>query len=150
MDKPVPGGHEVRGGRGRGGHRRGVGSVARAPRRGKGGGARQGFRKRPLGTAGPRAVLTQREANVARSIRSINRGENHMKRSLFTRARVAAFAGVVLTALAPAFAWEPNKTVEFVVPAGTGGGADQMARLIQSIVAKHKLMKQPMVVVTKS
>ncbi len=72
-----------------------------------------------------------------------------MKRSLFTRARVAAFAGVVLTALAPAFAWEPNKTVEFVVPAGTGGGADQMARLIQSIVAKHKLMKQPMVVVNK-
>ncbi|HEY6002202.1 MAG TPA: hypothetical protein VIV57_04955, partial [Anaeromyxobacter sp.] len=29
------------------------------------------------------------------------------------------------------------------------GGADQMARLIQSIVAKHNLMKQPMVVVNK-
>src|SRR5690349_12077481 len=73
-----------------------------------------------------------------------------MNRSLFTRARVAAFAGVVLTALAPAFAWEPSKTVEFVVPAGTGGGADQMARLIQSIIAKHNLMKQPMVVVNKA
>jgi len=73
-----------------------------------------------------------------------------MNRSLFTRARVAAFAGAVLTALAPAFAWEPSKTVEFVVPAGTGGGADQMARLIQSIIAKHNLMKQPMVVVNKS
>ena len=24
--------------------------------------------------------------------------------------------------------WEPTKTVEFIVPAGTGGGADQMAR----------------------
>ena len=46
-------------------------------------------------------------------------------------------------------AWEPGKTVEFVVPAGTGGGADQMARLIQSIVAKNNLMKQPMVVVNK-
>ena len=73
-----------------------------------------------------------------------------MRHSLFTRARVAAIAGVVLTALAPAFAWEPSKTVEFVVPAGTGGGADQMARLIQSIIAKHNLMKQPMVVVNKS
>ncbi|MDH4289993.1 MAG: tripartite tricarboxylate transporter substrate binding protein, partial [Aquincola sp.] len=31
-------------------------------------------------------------------------------------------------------AWEPSKPVEFVVPAGTGGGADQMARLIQGIV----------------
>ena len=47
-------------------------------------------------------------------------------------------------------AWEPTKTVEFIVPAGTGGGADQMARAIQGIVAKHNLMKQPMVVVNKS
>jgi tripartite-type tricarboxylate transporter receptor subunit TctC len=72
-----------------------------------------------------------------------------MIRSLFSRARAAALAAAVLTALAPAFAWEPSKTVEFVVPAGTGGGADQMARLIQSIIAKHNLMKQPMVVVNK-
>src|SRR5438094_7623918 len=46
-------------------------------------------------------------------------------------------------------AWEPTKTVEFVVPAGTGGGADQMARFVQGIVAKHRLMKVPMVVVNK-
>jgi putative tricarboxylic transport membrane protein len=72
-----------------------------------------------------------------------------MKKSFISRGRLAALAGAVLTALAPAFAWEPAKTVEFIVPAGTGGGADQMARLIQSIVAKHNLMKQPMVVVNK-
>src|SRR5258705_8532804 len=47
-------------------------------------------------------------------------------------------------------AWEPTKTVEFIVPAGTGGGADQMARAIQSIVAKHNLMKQSLVVVNKA
>ena len=47
-------------------------------------------------------------------------------------------------------AWEPTKPVEFVVPAGTGGGADQMARFLQGIVAKHKLMKQPFIVVNKS
>src|SRR5258706_3763536 len=46
--------------------------------------------------------------------------------------------------------WEPTKTVEFVVPAGTGGGADQMARVVQSIIAKHSLMKQAMVVVNKA
>jgi tripartite-type tricarboxylate transporter receptor subunit TctC len=46
--------------------------------------------------------------------------------------------------------WEPTKPVEFVVPAGTGGGADQMARFIQGVVAKHNLMKQPIVVVNKS
>jgi tripartite-type tricarboxylate transporter receptor subunit TctC len=67
----------------------------------------------------------------------------------FIPSRLAAVAAVALTALMPAVAWEPTKTVEFIVPAGTGGGADQMARLIQSIIAKHNLMKQPMVVVNK-
>src|ERR1700752_2940830 len=73
-----------------------------------------------------------------------------------SRTKPIAAAGVSLAltfALAgtpPALAaWEPTKTVEFVVPAGTGGGADQMARMIQSIVAKHQLMKQPLVVVNK-
>ncbi|HSF47461.1 MAG TPA: tripartite tricarboxylate transporter substrate binding protein [Burkholderiales bacterium] len=47
-------------------------------------------------------------------------------------------------------AWEPTKPVEFIVPAGTGGGADQMARLIQGIAAKHNLMKQPLIVVNKA
>lgn len=47
-------------------------------------------------------------------------------------------------------AWQPTKTVEFIVPAGTGGGADQMARFIQGIVTKNKLMGQSMVVVNRS
>ena len=47
-------------------------------------------------------------------------------------------------------AWEPTRPVEFIVPAGTGGGADQMARVIQGIVTKHDLMKQPMVVINKA
>jgi tripartite-type tricarboxylate transporter receptor subunit TctC len=51
---------------------------------------------------------------------------------------------------AAAMAWEPTKPVEFVVPAGTGGGADQMARFIQGVVAKNNLMKQPIVVVNKA
>jgi putative tricarboxylic transport membrane protein len=47
-------------------------------------------------------------------------------------------------------AWEPSRPVEFIIPAGTGGGADIMARTIQGIVSKHNLMKQPMVVINKS
>ncbi|MBI2771196.1 MAG: tripartite tricarboxylate transporter substrate binding protein [Burkholderiales bacterium] len=62
---------------------------------------------------------------------------------------VAAAAMMALAPVAHA-AWEPTKPVEFVVPAGTGGGADQMARLIQGIVIKYKLMKEPMIVVNKS
>ena len=43
--------------------------------------------------------------------------------------------------------WKPTKTVEFIVPAGTGGGADQMARMIQGIVQKHSLMDQSLAVI---
>ncbi|MGD9785336.1 MAG: Bug family tripartite tricarboxylate transporter substrate binding protein [Hyphomicrobiaceae bacterium] len=64
---------------------------------------------------------------------------------------LAASAVAVVTALSagPAQAWEPTKPVTFVVPAGTGGGADQMARFIQGVVAKNNLMSQPLVVVNK-
>ena len=69
----------------------------------------------------------------------------------FGQFAAGAFAAAMLAIGAPAqAAWEPAKPVEFVVPAGTGGGADQMARLIQGIVVKHNLMKQPLVVVNKS
>jgi tripartite-type tricarboxylate transporter receptor subunit TctC len=49
-----------------------------------------------------------------------------------------------------AAAWEPTQPVELVVPAGTGGGADQMARFIAQAVAKHGLMKQPIQVVNRA
>src|SRR6188768_246991 len=68
------------------------------------------------------------------------------------RTTVAALsaAACALFSHAASAAWEPTKPVEFVVPAGTGGGADQMARFLQGIVAKHQLMKQPLIVVNKS
>jgi putative tricarboxylic transport membrane protein len=47
-------------------------------------------------------------------------------------------------------AWEPTRPVEIVVPAGPGGGADQMARVVQGIVTKHALMKQSLIVVNKA
>jgi tripartite-type tricarboxylate transporter receptor subunit TctC len=77
--------------------------------------------------------------------------ERSMKRTLQS-CLVYGLAAVGATGLAtgPAQAWEPTKTVEFVVPAGTGGGADQMARMIQGIVQKHNLMPVSMVVVNKS
>ena len=63
---------------------------------------------------------------------------------------VCAAAAVSVAATPASAAWEPTKTVEFIIPAGTGGGADQMARMIQGIVQKHKLMNQSLVVINKA
>ena len=72
-------------------------------------------------------------------------------RTLLAMGALALAVGFGLGAPGRAHAsWEPTKPVEFIVPAGTGGGADQMARFIQGVVAKHNLMKQPMVVLNKS
>ena len=66
------------------------------------------------------------------------------------RVLVGAFvyAGLALVG-GPVGAWEPTKPVEFIVPAGTGGGADQMARIIGPLVDKYKLSPRPLVVVNK-
>lgn len=64
--------------------------------------------------------------------------------------RICLSAFLVLSCIVPALAaWQPNRPVEFIVPAGTGGGADQMARVIQGIVTKYKLMPTSMVVINK-
>jgi putative tricarboxylic transport membrane protein len=65
---------------------------------------------------------------------------------------MALVLALVVTALvvSPARAWEPSKPIEFVIPAGTGGGADQMGRLIAGIAEKHKFSPRPIIVVNKS
>ncbi len=68
--------------------------------------------------------------------------------------RLTAVAGVAVAAAiatSSAFAaWEPTKQITIVVPAGTGGGADQMARFIQGVVSKHNLADKPIVVINKA
>ena len=70
-----------------------------------------------------------------------------LSRTLVLSCAMGAAAAMPMTAFA---AWEPTKPVELVVPAGTGGGADQMARFLQGVIAKNNLMKQPVNVVNKS
>ncbi len=54
-----------------------------------------------------------------------------------------AFSGVALAG------WEPKKPVDFVIMAGKGGGADKMARLMQSVIEKHKLASKPFIPINK-
>jgi tripartite-type tricarboxylate transporter receptor subunit TctC len=60
------------------------------------------------------------------------------------------FGASIAALTLPAKAWEPTKPIEIIVPAGTGGGADQMARAVQGIITKHNLSKQSVVVINKS
>jgi putative tricarboxylic transport membrane protein len=75
-----------------------------------------------------------------------------MNQTSVKRGIAALVTGTSLTLpiAAAAAAWEPTKPVEFIIPAGTGGGADQMARLLQGIVVKHSLMKQSLIPINKS
>lgn len=59
---------------------------------------------------------------------------------------------VALVAGAPGTAeagWQPKKPVSFIVMAGKGGGADKAVRLMQSIIAKHKMAPVPFTPINK-
>jgi putative tricarboxylic transport membrane protein len=74
-----------------------------------------------------------------------------MRNGSFGPAAAAVLFAMQTFPSSPAFsAWEPTRPVELIVPAGTGGGADQMARTIQGIITKYNSMKQPMVVINKA
>lgn len=65
-------------------------------------------------------------------------------------AAAVGFAGAALLPAADAVAaWKPKKPVEFVIMAGQGGGADRLARLIQSIIEKNDFSNQPFVPINK-
>ena len=45
--------------------------------------------------------------------------------------------------------WSPKKPVEFIIMAGTGGGADQIARLLQGLIEKKDLSPRPFIPINK-
>ena len=60
----------------------------------------------------------------------------------------AAALGMMASA-AYAADWKPRKPVEFVIMAGAGGGADQIARLLQGLIEKKGLSSRPFIPVNK-
>ena len=73
------------------------------------------------------------------------------------RSRKTIAAGLVgaltvagsLAASSAAMAWEPQKPVDFIIMAGKGGGADKMARLMQSVIEKKGIASKPFVPINK-
>ncbi|MDB4223764.1 tripartite tricarboxylate transporter substrate binding protein [Granulosicoccus sp.] len=65
------------------------------------------------------------------------------KRTFLAMATAAALAATTFSGAAQA--WEPTKPIDFVIMAGAGGGADQIARFIQSVAEKKKLTPRPLI-----
>lgn len=63
---------------------------------------------------------------------------------------VAGIAALGVTATAAVAAdWKPRKPVEFIIMAGTGGGADQIARLLQGLIEQKGLSSRPFIPINK-
>jgi putative tricarboxylic transport membrane protein len=77
-----------------------------------------------------------------------------MTRTTIVGCGLALGAGVSMAALAlPGTAlaqWEPRKPVEFIVMAGPGGGADQIARLLQGLIEQKDLSPRPFIPINKA
>lgn len=73
-------------------------------------------------------------------------------RGLLTTVAVALsfFLTIPLMATTAEAGWTPKKPVDFVIMAGKGGGADKMARLMQSIIEKNKFSPKPFTPINKA
>jgi tripartite-type tricarboxylate transporter receptor subunit TctC len=75
--------------------------------------------------------------------------QNRFERLLSLGVALAVGLGFTLASQQATAGWAPKKPVEFIIMAGKGGGADKMARLMQTIIAKHKLSSKPFTPINK-
>ena len=68
--------------------------------------------------------------------------------SIIKSLTVSALA-LAVSAPAALAEWQPRKPVEFIIMAGTGGGADQIARLLQGLIEKKDLSPRPFIPINK-
>ena len=73
----------------------------------------------------------------------------HSRKMIAAGLAGALAVGGSLAASNAAMAWEPKKPVEFIIMAGTGGGADQIARLLQGLIEKKDLSPRPFIPINK-
>lgn len=72
------------------------------------------------------------------------------KKSMLAFAVAGALGATGMSAMvSQAAAWEPQKPVEFIIMAGPGGGADQIARLLQGLIEQKDLSPVPFIPINK-
>ncbi|WP_147109252.1 tripartite tricarboxylate transporter substrate binding protein [Tateyamaria sp. syn59] len=65
------------------------------------------------------------------------------KRLFLGLAASSALATLPISAVAQD--WQPTRPVDFTIMAGAGGGADQIARFVQSVVEANDMMNRPLI-----
>jgi putative tricarboxylic transport membrane protein len=68
-----------------------------------------------------------------------------VRRGILALVGALGIGAMVASASGVANAWEPKKPVEFIIMAGTGGGADQIARLLQGLIEQKGLSPRPFI-----
>lgn len=98
---------------------------------------------RPIGNPDWIKIHRQIAKLGAKNLKMINK-------SLTATALIALGTGVAGLPGDATAEWSPRKPIEMVIMAGPGGGADQMARLIQSIIEKNDLSPRPFIPINKA
>ena len=65
------------------------------------------------------------------------------KRTLLKLAVCSTLAASPMSAMADG--WEPSRPIDFTIMAGPGGGADQIARFVQSVVDANDMTNRPLI-----
>ena len=56
---------------------------------------------------------------------------------------VVSLSLVAVSSVSSAKPFSPKKPVELIIPAGQGGGADEIARLVQGVIEKNDYASKP-------
>lgn len=73
-----------------------------------------------------------------------------MKIAQYMTLPAIALAGIAFTIVStPSYAWKPDGKVELIAACKTGCGPDRIARVLQKIWKKHKLVDAKVVVANK-
>jgi tripartite-type tricarboxylate transporter receptor subunit TctC len=67
----------------------------------------------------------------------------------FLKTLTVSAIAIAVSAPAAFAEWQPRKPVEFIIMAGTGGGADQIARLLQGLIEQKDLSPRPFIPINK-
>lgn len=70
-------------------------------------------------------------------------------KNILKSAIVTGLVSVLLPVASAHAEWKPQKPIELIVSAGPGGGTDQFARTVQSIIQKYELAEVPIIVTNK-